>query len=144
MSECCCYGRCAWYRWDGAGRGGPLTRRVAALAVREVVGVAGALEFDEGGDRRHLVDSLSHASRTMLAGAGTWSRGAALELRYVTEPQASAGTRVRLFLTAKAVGTDAITSAGEAVAAVERACAALPNGFQCEPAGIGSTASRTP
>lgn len=120
------------YLMTGAGPGELVAEAQHAFARREIVAVARDEEF-KCKDRRELLETLRGASTGLLAAAGGWSRGASLELRYMTEPRPGQPTRVRLFLTAKALGQDAERVAREADAAVQHACAALPTGYRHAP-----------
>jgi hypothetical protein len=66
-----------------------------AIAVREIVAVAASGEF-AAADRRELVEHLRQSSASLLAAVDGAPAGSALELRYLTEPQPQAPTRVRL------------------------------------------------
>lgn len=108
---------------------------VHAYAAHEVVSVGGTSEIAVDG--RDVWATLRDAAAAMLPRAGAVHRGAALELRYVTEPNDEGRTRVRLFLTGKArapAGSQA--PIGEAVTVAEYACAALPKAFETRPADI--------
>src|ERR1700733_328134 len=91
-----------WFRWDASGLGVLVPEVVCGLSVREVVAVASADQFDAP-TQSELTAFLRQAATGVLAGAVGWSPGAALELRYVSEPRLAGLTQVRLFVTGKAI-----------------------------------------
>jgi hypothetical protein len=117
------------FRWEAAGWGNLVRGASHVFATREVRAVAGADQFGDP-DRKELIEQLRHSAQSMLtAAAGGRGSGAALELRYVTEPAEESPTRVRLFITAKRLGTPE-TVGRAARTAVESACSHLPKGYQ--------------
>lgn len=123
----------AWV-WQTAGYGAA-TDAIHAYAAHEVVSVAGASDLAEDG--RDLWTTIRDVSAAMLPRANPADGGAALELRYVTEPNSGGPTRVRLFLTGKARARPSDDAPlGQAMAVAEYACAALPVGFETLPADI--------
>lgn len=127
------------FLWDKAGWGRVVDDATHAFAIREVAAVAGADQF-AAADPRALVDSLKLAAAGMLGAAGGGRRGTALELRYVTEPHPGEPTRVRLFVTGKTLGEgNSEPAVAGAEGTVEAACAALPDGYQWQPADPAET-----
>jgi len=108
------------------------------FATREITSVAGSDQFGAN-DHRDLISRLHESSTGMFSAAG--GIGSTLELRYVTEPNPGSPTRVRLFITAKMLSHDDERDT-EVIAMVERACSALPLGYQSAP--VSSEAVRSP
>jgi hypothetical protein len=122
-------------RWDAAGWGRVVRDAHHALAVRELTAVAGSERFGTT-DPPALAESLRIASEGMLSAVAGRRHGTALELRYVTEPRDGRSTRVRLFITGKSVGdTSSEPLRAAAATTVQAACAALPDGYEWQPAG---------
>jgi hypothetical protein len=122
-------GRGPAYLMRGAGPGQMIPDAFHAFARREISAVARAEEF-HCQDRRELIEMLRTAAGGVIGAAGGWTPGSSLEFLYVTEPRPGQPTRVRLFLTGKALGGDAESAAHDADRVVEHACAALPSGFK--------------
>jgi hypothetical protein len=99
------------------------------FATREITSIAGADQFGAN-DHRDLINRLHEASTGMFSAVG--GNGSTVELRYVTEPNPGSPTRVRLYITAKMLSRGDERD-GEVVAMVERACTALPLGYQSGP-----------
>ena len=110
--------------WDKAGWGTFSQDVSHVLATREVASIAGSGEIDIAGAAT-MTEAMYQAALGMLSGAALMPGCDALELRYLAVPGTDGPTRVRMFVTAKTRDRAPVI----AEAAVEAACAALPQGF---------------
>ncbi|MDA8103623.1 MAG: FtsK/SpoIIIE domain-containing protein [Nitrospiraceae bacterium] len=117
------------YRWDSAGWGESYPDQDHVFATREIKSIAGVEEFALA-EGTPVFPDLRRVSESMLLAAGGRGRGAAVEFRYLTEPKDGAPTRVRMFITFKALGRADSRAGLVAQEAVDAICSHLPKGYE--------------
>ena len=124
------------YVMDRPGPARPAGVVTHAFATCELASVTGSSQTRVQTAGAPLFGNIRQAVESVLGGLGQWGVSAALELKYVTEPQESGPTRIRLAMTAKTSSIVPERAAREAEQAIQGACAALPGIYQWEPADL--------